>query len=339
MRVERIGPGDTRAWDTFAKELGTVSPFSHAGWRDILQDCFNVTPCFLRAISGGGATAGILPLYYTASAITGPHVTTLDGGAFARDQEAVEALYAEAGKVSAEMGARYLLARGGPMPSLESAGEVHTVWTVVDTSVRADAAFSRLSSNTRRKIRKAEKEGYTVALDNSAVDDFYGVYARNVRDLGTPVMGPCLFRAMTARLGGAARLYALRHQSRVIGGMLAVCAGDTLTSLYVAVGRDHLPQYATYLLYWKVIEQCCGDAGLRRLDLGRSVPDSGTHEFKRQWGGEDVRVPYRYYFTAPSFVPRDIREEGGLARALWKRLPLPIANAIGPLLRRGLPFA
>jgi len=203
MRVEQAGPGDAGVWDAFAAQQGASAPFTHAAWLDILQECFNITPCWLRAISSDGATAGLLAVYHTGSAITGPHVTTLDGGALARDQGVVDALYAEAGAFAARMGARYLLARGGPMPALPSPGEIRTVWTSVDTGISPEAAFSKLSSNTRRKIRKAEKNGYAVSIDHNAGDDFYGVYARNVRDLGTPVMAACLFRAMIARCAAA----------------------------------------------------------------------------------------------------------------------------------------
>ena len=88
-------------------------------------------------------------------------------------------------------------------------------------------------------------------------------------------------------------------------------------------------------------------AGATSFDFGRCSVDTGTYRFKAQWGGE--RRPLYWYrwkarhvaVESDASVPSAGDREGRLraiARALWQRLPLPLANRLGPWLSPGLPW-
>ena len=78
--------------------------------------------------------------------------------------------------------------------------------------------------------------------------------------------------------------------------------------------------------------------GMGRFDFGRSKTGSGPYSYKKNWGFEPQPLAYAEW-TAPGRAPRDVDPtSAGYSRKidLWKKLPLPVANAIGPFIARGL---
>ena len=78
--------------------------------------------------------------------------------------------------------------------------------------------------------------------------------------------------------------------------------------------------------------------GCTRFDFGRSKTGSGAWSFKKNWGFEPEPLSYSSW-TAPGAERRDADPTSArhAARiALWKALPLPLANRLGPLIARGL---
>jgi hypothetical protein len=78
--------------------------------------------------------------------------------------------------------------------------------------------------------------------------------------------------------------------------------------------------------------------GCTRFDFGRSKVGTGAYDFKRNWGFEPRPLTYAVR-TVTGAAPREINPMNPKYRlqvAAWKRLPLPIANRIGPLIARGL---
>jgi len=78
--------------------------------------------------------------------------------------------------------------------------------------------------------------------------------------------------------------------------------------------------------------------GCTHFDFGRSQPGSGAYDFKRNWGFEPEPLAYAAW-TAPGEQARDADPTSASHSAkiaLWRKLPLPLANRIGPLIARGL---
>ena len=91
------------------------------------------------------------------------------------------------------------------------------------------------------------------------------------------------------------------------------------------------------LLYYAFMEESIR-RGASVFNFGRCSPGSGTHRFKLQWGSEDQPLPWAQW--SPSGVtatPNPEQGKFGLAIAAWQRLPLPVANTLGPLISRSLP--
>jgi len=341
--VRLAGEADLEAWQAFVDSRPDAGSLHHAGWFRVLNTAFDVEPCYLLALDAAGAVRGILPAYYSHSLLAGRHLSSLEGGVLAEAQPVADAIVAEARALRDRRRAQYLQLRGGLVDDA-AAVAVATVHTIISTDRPSEALWAAVKKKTRWAIRQTEKVGVTVEQDTGLgqLHDFYDVYAARMRDLGTPVVGWRAFDAMRTYLGvSRLRLYLVKYDNRPIGGMLCVVNGNRWTDLYAAAQVTEATEFANYLLYWHVIRDASA-LGVASLNLGRSTPDSGVHMFKRKWGGADVKIPYHFY-PASDARPRDMglqemKLHKGLTQRVWSRLPLPIANRFGPLVRRQLPF-
>ncbi len=333
-------PRDGR-WNRFAEGWPGCTIFHLSGWLGVFRDCFQVEPFFLQALESDDRLAGILPLYAGHSLFLGRYLSSTGGAALGDGPGVIRALHQRALVLRDEQHLAYLCLRGEQIAGSQPHRLLPTVNTVVDLTPGPAAIWEGLGSNLRRKVRKAMKNGFRVEEDPAALEDFYGVYARNVRHLGTPVFGRKMFGSMARHFPGRLKLLVVRREGEVVGGQLSLRARGAWTSLFLAVDRRLLGLYPTYLLYWEAIRRAATE-GAASLDLGRSLPGGGTHRFKRQWAQRDVAHDFAFYYAV---WPRGRRPEQMAAlstsplRRLWPHLPQGLANLVGPLIRRSLPLA
>jgi FemAB-related protein (PEP-CTERM system-associated) len=203
-----------------------------------------------------------------------------------------------------------------------------------------EAAWKALSSERRNRVRKGEKAGLNATWWGvEALDDFYAVYAANMRDLGSPVHSQGFFRTMLPALPGTARVLLVRDgDGRTVGAAVCLFFRDTIMVPWVSSLRQAFALCPNFVLYWEVIRYGCR-SGYRVLDLGRSFRSAGTFEFKRQWGARPHTLPWIFLESrsgGPPPVDRDASRFWLPIRA-WKWLPLPVANIVGPWIRRQVP--
>jgi hypothetical protein len=334
---------DFTAWQEYVDRTPTAGPLHHAGWHGVLREAFAVKPQFLIARDTRGEVRGILPSYVSRSPLTGGHVTSLEGGMLASDDGASTALLAAAKRLALGRGLRYLQLRGG-VAGEPADSALRTVHTIIDTTQSAETLWAALKAKTRWGVRKSESQDVLIERDErfDGLDAFYGLYALHMRELGTPVFGKRMFRAMLSHLGAERlRLYLVRRGGQLLGGMLCVVHGAWWTDLYAIVRRTDEIEYANYQLYWHVIRDA-SESGVQAFDLGRSSPDSTVHRFKQKWVGRDEDVIYHFYASRERSrrdfgLLRETREKG-LRQRVWSRLPPAICNIAGPIIRRDLPF-
>ncbi len=343
IRVRQVQPQDLVTWQHFADRMPDAGCLHHAAWYEVLRDAYWVVPHFLMATDANADVVGILPLYHSKSPLTGSHISSLEDGVLASRADATAALLNEARALRDRSSAKYLQIRGG---AIDEAGPITipTVRTFILTSQSADQLWPAIKKKTRWAIRHAEKQGIAIERDSELrhLDAFYQVYAAHQRELGTPVMGLDAFRSLKNRLGlDRLRLYLVRYEDRLVGGMLCIINTARWTDYYALVRPIKGIQFANYLLYWHVIRDA-SNSGVPRFDMGRSTPGSNVHLFKRKWGGLDLEVPY-YFYPRPGVRVGDVglqslKKGRGLPQHVWSMLPLPLCNRLGPLLRKQLPF-
>ena len=199
--------------------------------------------------------------------------------------------------------------------------------------------LGRADRKIRNQIRKAQKDGLMVEQGGvELADAFYAVFARNMRDLGTPVYPAALFKTtLTTFPGSGARVRRRRGDEKMAAG-IAFRFRDTVLVPWASslAGYRHL--CANTLLYWSMLEQAV-QQGATVFDFGRSSPGSGPHQFKLQWGASEQRLQWEYMSLsgAPAPDAGASNPKFSLAVELWKRLPLGLATRLGPHIVRHIP--
>ncbi len=199
----------------------------------------------------------------------------------------------------------------------------------------ADAYWKGLDAKVRNQVRKAEKSGVTVKWGREdRLDEFYEVFCINMRDLGSPTHAKGFFASVLKHFPSAS-IGTAHRGGKCIGGLFRILWKDELVIPWASTLKDERVHCPNNALYWEAIrfafEQDCS-----RVDFGRSTREEGTYRFKKQWLARESSL-YRYQFDDKGrFLERSWHvSQGklGWTRNVWAKLPLKLANSLGPLLR------
>ena len=347
-----VGPYDGSAaeWDGFVTSLGGANAYTHChlyGWRDVMQRAMRHEAPYLAARDTvSGALRGVLPLVRVRSRLLGHFLVSmpfLNYGGPLGDADAVRALCTSAATMAARDRARLLELRSrNEIVCGEGFSVSHRKITVLlDTSGGSDALWKRLPSKVRSQVRRPMKDGIEVAIGAAQVQPFYTVFSRHMRVLGTPVMPRRFFELAAAQFRDSALFAVAYHKGEPVacgGGFLW---GDGADREFEIVWASSLREYnrmaPNMLVYWELMKHVA-DAGIGTFNFGRCTPGGNTHRFKQQWVTRDQ--PLWWYDHSPGgaapLAPDATSAQAGAA--LWRRLPLPIANALGPRIARLIPL-
>jgi FemAB-related protein (PEP-CTERM system-associated) len=333
-----------KSWNRFSEhhERGTVAHL--VAWRDIVEEAYGHRTFGLVARDDHGDVVGVLPLILVRSRLFGRRLVSMPfldyGGIVAEPGSKAEAaLFTAALDLGRSVGAHSVGLRQyheGGAPATTAGDRV----TMLLPLTSEDEVWRALPSERRNRVRKGERNGLTTHWGGAELlPDFYGVFAENMRDLGSPVHSRRFFTAMVGALPDVARVLIVRDRGgRAVGSAVCLFFRDAIMVPWVSSRREAFALCPNFTLYWEVIRTGCRE-GYRTLDLGRSFRNAGTFEFKRQWGARPYTLPWVFVDLVPGAAPSVDRDASRFHRAidLWKRLPLPLANAVGPWVRRQVP--
>lgn len=199
----------------------------------------------------------------------------------------------------------------------------------------ADAYWKSLDAKVRNQVRKAEKSGVTVKWGREdRLDEFYEVFCVNMRDLGSPTHAKAFFAAVLRHFPGAS-IGTAHREGKCIGGLFRILWKDELVIPWASTLKDERVHCPNNALYWEAI-RFAFERGCARVDFGRSTREEGTYRFKKQWLARESSL-YRYQFDDKGhFLERSWHvSQGklGWTRNVWAKLPLRLANSLGPMLR------
>ena len=333
-------------WMSFVDGHPDATLYHTLPWRDFLAAVFGHAPCYMVA-QDGDRISGVLPLFHVRFPMLGSKLISLpydigSGGALADSAAAEQALAGAAMALARERGVDYLeLRHGSERPALAPLGlRTQTPVLISDMVLESEAAVqSRVASDHRKAVRKAASRGVTVRLAETQQDyqAFYDVYLRVFRDFGTPPYQARYFTALRERFhaDGSVRLFLADAGGRCVGGLMMFCWRRSLVSKFAACLPEAVPLRAYAALYWRAIEFGLAN-GYRRLSWGTSSRDQGgLIEFKERWGATTQPVVL-YDLDVRGRAPdlASYYDSGGLARKVWRRLPLGLTRAGGAVLNR-----
>jgi CelD/BcsL family acetyltransferase involved in cellulose biosynthesis len=156
-----------------------------------------------------------------------------------------------------------------------------------------------------------------------------------MRDLGSPVHSKRLFQEICAAFNENARIGIVNYQNKPVAAGMIFCFRDTVEIPWASSLKEYNKFSPNMLLYWSLIEYACSE-GYKYFDFGRSTPDEGTYKFKEQWGAKPSPLYWHHIILDGKQISNDYSEKSRFERAIeyWKKLPLPISNRVGPLIRK-----
>jgi FemAB-related protein (PEP-CTERM system-associated) len=203
----------------------------------------------------------------------------------------------------------------------------------------SEALWNQFSPKVRNQVRKAEKSGLSAELGGGELlDDFFRIYAHNMRDLGSPSHHRRFFAAVLDAFPAETTLFVVRKDQAVIGAAWSLANGEILELPWASSLKRYNPLCVNHLLYWTILQHACRRR-YQMFHFGRSTRDSGTFHFKKQWGAEPVPL-FWYYLSAGGAAPAAAMspdESFGWGTRLWQRLPVWLTTRLGPRLIAGIP--
>lgn len=338
VRVERFG-GGAEEWDAFAAAQRGCTHAHRFAWKRIVESVYRHDCPFLCARGPRGELRAVLPLVDVRGPLLGRSFVSmpyLSHGGPLGEPEAVRAVVARAARLAADARAELLeLRTAEPLDAgLEQVDE--KVSCVLPLDGGADAVWARFPSKLRSQVRRPEKAGATVRFGAEALDPFFAVFARTMRDLGTPTHPRAFFHAVAQGFGAEAWFGCVYLDGRPAAAGCALRHGDSVELVWAGALREASAAAPNMLLYWSFIRRAAQE-GLGTFDFGRCTPGGGTHRFKRQWGAADVPLPWHRARRHAAAAPSADRGAFALGARLWRRLPLSLATWLGPPIRGGIP--
>jgi FemAB-related protein (PEP-CTERM system-associated) len=292
----------------------------------------------------GDCTTGILPLAFVHSFLFGRFLVSLpylnSNGVIAADEATRLRLVDRAVQLADELRVRHLELRH------EQATEHSALTGRLTTKVHMRLSlpdfpgplWEGFPAKVRNQVRKGEKSGLTVAWGGvEMLPEFYAVFSRNMRDLGTPVYGQCLFASILRHFPNEAELCVVRADKTPVASALLL-NGKGVTEVPSASSlREYSSTCANMLMYWNLLDRAV-QRGQAVFDFGRSTTDGNTYRFKKQWGAVPEPAVWQYYTRGGNAA--DLRPDNPRYQPLirmWQRLPLRLTRWIGPMIVRGIP--
>jgi len=329
--------------DAFVRAAPDGTPFHLSAWARAIAKGVGQRPHLLIA-EQANSVVGVLPLTHVTSPVFGKSLVSnafaVYGGPIADNEAAHAALDAAA----------WSLAERLAVPSLEyrNRTRLRPDWPVkADTYVTfrreltpsSDANLKAIPRKQRAEVRKSLELGLEVrvASDARALADHFAVYSESVRNLGTPVFPKRLFESLLEFFGRDADVLTVSKDGRPVASVLSIYHADEVLPYYGGGTHEARPLRANDHMYWMLMEHA-RQRGCTSFDFGRSKVGTGAYAFKKNWGFEPTPLVYEYRLGEGASMPdlNPLNPKYKLMVETWSRLPLWLANRLGPLIARGL---
>lgn len=344
VRLDLRDSTQAEAAEAFVKGRADGTPFHRPAWLAAIAKGTGNGAHMLAAVAPSGRIVGLLPLTHVKSRLFGQALVSsgfaVDGGILADEPAAVAALAAAAQGLARDRGIGSVELRGGRAPgdgwALHADSHLGFVRPLAPDD---EAELLAVPRKHRAELRKAlANPALTVEVGRDAklIRDHYRVYSESVRNLGTPVFPARLFREVLAQFAEDSDILVVREGERPVSAVLTLYHGGRVMPFWGGGIADARRLRSNELMYYRLMAH--GRArGMELFDFGRSKAGSGQAAWKKSFGFEPA--PLAYHSWSADGARRDVSPNSPRYQRrveLWKKLPLPLANMIGPFIARGL---
>ncbi|WP_448249783.1 FemAB family XrtA/PEP-CTERM system-associated protein [Thalassotalea agariperforans] len=336
---------DEKKWDSYVSQHPDATPYHRFAWLTSAQNAYDHKAIAWLAEDEQGNIIGVLPCVLIKPPMKSGKLSALPfcdvGGVIANSAEVNQQLLNTANQYCADHRINTFehrqsieLSENSP-EAIASASKVRMLLALPES---AETLFTGFKSKLRSQIRKAEKNGLTSSTgrDQKHLDGFYHVFARNMRDLGSPVHSKKWFEQILANYQDNIIIANVYKDDIVVGAGIVLINGKNSSIPWASTNADYNRLAPNMLLYWSLLSYVA-DNGFSTFDFGRSTPGEGTYKFKQQWGAEPVALDWQT-FQQGQCLPEEAAGSKGKLREIvetcWKKLPVNTSVMIGPAIRK-----
>lgn len=320
-------------------------------WKDIIEDTFKHIPYYIELKDNSDITQAVAPIFHIKSFLFGSSLTSMpylnSGGIIYKSKEALMALSDNIRKLGKELNVDYVELRCNEKIKEYDKSFIckeHKSTFHLELEDSEDKQLSKFSSKLRSQIKRALKENLSSEIilgsnyRDSDLNDFYKVFSRHMRDLGTPVYPKKFFKNVLDSFKDKAVLTIIKVNGKLSSASITIINNDSAEIIWASSLRKYNKYSVNMYMYWKIIKYLIS-LEITTFDFGRTTKNSGGYKFKKQWGAKEIPLYWYYFLIKGEKLPNASPENKGfsLPIAIWRRLPLPIANFIGPILTKHLP--
>ncbi len=341
MKIVPLSNPYYEKWNDYIRNHRQGLIFHSIKWMELVTHVLKYKPLYYAAVADA-EIVGILPLFYVNTWLSGKKMISVPGGLLAgilADSNEIELeLSAKAQELAREYDVQYLeLRQADPLDSsMLIDTRFHTVRVPI---VSEEEQMQALRPNIRRALRRSLETEMRIEMESKDVKTFYTRYSRGMRNFGTPVESCKWIKGLFDYFPDNHFIANVYHDNRIVNSQLIRIFNRQIASVFAVQEPDARCIYPNHRLIWELFAYARKMEIDYFFDFGRSIKDSGPHKFKTGWGGESQSLHYHYYLVNAKKMP-DLSQTGGKRQILskfWKKLPLPVANTLGPKIRRCFP--
>lgn len=345
VRLRELDAATAAAWDGFVRATPAATFFHLAAWARVIRESFGHTTHYVFA-EQDGAIVGVLPLARMKTALFGDSLSSTPfcvyGGSASVTEEARIALENHALALRDKLGApvlEYRRLEAADAGWVERPALYYTFRKpIVITGDDAKDMQKNIPRKQRAEVRKAIERFRLTSVSDSDTDRLHRCYAESVRNLGSPVFPRRYFRLLAEAFPGEHDVTTVLRDGRPVSAVLNFHFREEVLPYYGGGTAEAREVSANDFMYWEVMRRAGRERGAKSFDFGRSKAGTGAFAYKRNWGFEETPLHYCYKLAEGAKIPDNNpnNPKYKLFIALWKKLPLPVANILGPPLVRGL---
>ena len=339
--IREILSTEGQEWNKYVEAHPASCIYHFFDFKSIIEQSFSHKALYFAAFDHQHTIVGIMPLIHTKSSLFGSYMTSIPyfnyGGPLSDNKSVEEQLIQHALSCSQQQRASHVEIReSAPRKNMPSKTDKMSLFLALPES--KEQLWKDIGTKVRAQIKKGQKNQLLFKVGkHELLDDFYKVFSINMRDLGTPVYSKLFFRnILSSKLNTT--LAVQYYQGSPISCAFLMSYKDCLEIPWASTLRQTNKLNSNMVLYWNILQYAC-DNGYGFFDFGRSSKEAPTFKFKSQWGAKPAQLHWHYLLpdsqTLPNLNPGNPKLK--LAIWCWSKLPLFIANTIGPLLARSLP--
>jgi len=341
--VNLLKAEDALRWDAFVQRCPQATFFHLSAWRDIMEEVFDHRTFYLYA-ERAGEIVGILPLAEVRSRLFGHSLTSLPfcvyGGIAAADDAGLEtehALEAKADTLAQALGVQHLEYRNLQLRHEDWPRQELYVTFRKAILAEPEANMLAIPRKQRAMVRKGIKNGLVSEIDHD-LERFFALYADNVLRHGTPALPKKFFERLKHSFGEACEVLTVTSpEGKPLSSVLSFYFRDEVLPYYAGDDFAARDLAANDFKYWELMRRAC-ERGCKVFDYGRSKVGTGPYSFKKNWGFEPQPLSYEFRLYKRDSIPQNnpMNPKYRAFIALWKRLPISVANRLGPHIVRNL---